>query len=162
MLRILTLLILLIFCSCNKDILYIESIDIKNTLWDSSQILNFEWKIEDTTQHYDFILNATYDDQIPTQNIYVKSISKDPDGQTVDQMVSIELLDHAGKPYGSCDFGTCSVKIVLASNIFFPKIGKYNLQLIPYSRVSSFKGIHNIGLSIEKTTYVPKKSKSSK
>lgn len=162
MLRIIAYLCLLLFCSCNQDVLYTESIEIKNTSWDSSQVLSFEWEIKDTAQHYDFILKVTYDDQIPTQNIYVKSMSKNPDGQTADQSVSLELLDHSGKPYGNCGFGTCSVKIVLASNIFFPKKGKYTLELIPFSRVSTFKGIHNIGLSIEKTKLSTEKSKSGK
>lgn len=160
-----TLFIVFVFIqlSCINNSIYSDSIQIPDSIWKQSSPIDFKWFIKDTLTRYDFILNLDYTDKIPTQNIYVNSHSVNPEGKIQDQILSLELLDPTGKPYGACDFGSCNVKIVLASNIYFPSLGEYSLRLSPYSRIDSFPGIKNIGLTIEKTNIQkPKKGNSTK
>ncbi|NOT35843.1 MAG: hypothetical protein HOP11_00530 [Saprospiraceae bacterium] len=152
MYRILFFSLCLLFVSCRSKVLFSDSVQIKNEIWLESQNVDFEWEIKDTTMHYDFILDVHYNEKIPAQNIYVSSHSVNPVGKANDQSVSLELLDPVGKPYGACSFGSCNVKIVMASNIYFPIPGKYLLSLHPYSRIDSFPGIKAVGLIIEKTS----------
>ncbi|MCC6816794.1 MAG: hypothetical protein IT267_10310 [Saprospiraceae bacterium] len=160
------ILLFVVFVSllaCSKDSIYSHSISIPDEIWKESNNLEFSWKINDTITRYDLLLNICFTDKIPNQNIYVKAISKNPEAKTSEQLISLELLDPSGVPYGSCDLGSCKVSIILASNIYFPMEGEYSLAISPFSRIDSFPGIKNVILNIEKTSVIKsKKTKSAK
>ncbi len=144
---------LCIFClfwiSCNSDSIFSTTVNIENSILQDSQRIDFNWKINDTLGKYNLILSIKHTGELPSQNLYIKCISSSPNNQISEQVVSLELLNSAGKPYGKCSFGDCDLKIILASNIFFPSVGNYSLTILPYSRITPFPGIKQIGLSIE-------------
>ncbi|MEO6189386.1 MAG: hypothetical protein ABIO44_02520 [Saprospiraceae bacterium] len=150
MLRLSYYFLFFILISCSKETLFSSSTKILNSSWDETQNISFEWNNVDTTTRYDLVLLVKHTDQIPSQNVYVKCKSTSPDLKSSEQVVSLELLANNGVPFGSCAFGSCSVNIILATNLYFPLIGKYSLTLAPFSRINPISGIDEIGLNIEK------------
>jgi len=131
---------ILSFLSCKRPF-YSKEIKFPKEIWTYNQPLEYNWSIQDTHKAYDLILYVRHDDQLKYQNIYVRCHSSYPDKSVQTQEVSLELLDAAGKPNGTCNMGTCTAEIPLILNTVFPVMGDYGLKIEQYSRVDSFPGL---------------------
>ncbi|HMW37937.1 MAG: gliding motility lipoprotein GldH [Saprospiraceae bacterium] len=146
-----TLLLLLLF-ACREKNLFSKEYSLKDGSWYSKDTLVFKWNSPDTTTRYNLVLGIGHEDNIPSQNIYVKTISSDPAGKSKEQLVSLELIATSGKPFGNCNNVPCDLRIILGSGVFFPQQGTYSLALVPWSRVDPLTGINKISLTIEPST----------
>ncbi len=142
---------LLLYCfSCNPTAVYREAIKLPKEGWSQSQPVSFQWQINDTSALYSIELRVSHRAELKYQNIYLRCLSKNPDQASKTQLLSLELLSANGKPNGKCRFGNCLAEIPLQENVQFQTTGKYELQLVQYSRDTVYTGIDKIELRVIK------------
>jgi len=147
---ILVIAILSLFISCKQSFIYKNEIPITNMQWDSSQIIRFNWEVQDTAVWYQLNLKLKHALELEYQNLYVKSITEFPDQSQKEQILSFELFDNSGKPTGTCGSTSCTTEISLLPKFKFPQLGKYQLSLEQFSRDQSVNGIASFKLEVSK------------
>jgi gliding motility-associated lipoprotein GldH len=93
---------------------------------------------------------VNHSNDLAFRNVYVKCKTTFPDNQVKEQVLSLELFDESGKPYGKCSSSECNTNIKLIYATRFPLPGTYQLSLEQYGRDSLLNGIESLGLLIEK------------
>ncbi|MBK9727276.1 MAG: gliding motility lipoprotein GldH [Saprospiraceae bacterium] len=144
-------LLLLFFFSCNSHELYKQKFNIKSDTWEYNQTIQYSWEIVDTISRYDIILAIDHIPDLHFRNLYIQCKTTFPDQNSKDQIVSLELYDETGKPYGDCSNSKCTTEILLQTKIRFPFPGKYDLAIDQFSRDLKIPGIHSLELKIMKT-----------
>lgn len=142
--------ITIFFQACSNDVVYQKKFELENNSWKSEQILSYIWEIKDTTQWYSMVLEITHDVDFRFQNQYVKTKTTFPDSTFQEQVLSLELFDDTGRPFGNCGSSDCQTPIQLQTKVKFAKGGSYQLQVKQDGRESESKGIHSIELKIAK------------
>ena len=145
------LLLLLFYGSCSEPgLVFEQKINILNKTWDMDQVPNFSWNISDSTSNFDLILTLEHHPDLNFKNIYVNCKTSFPDSSTKDQILSLEIYDESGKPFGNCSNSNCSTEIMLQHKIRFPFYGNYHLALEQYSRENMLSNIYSISFKILK------------
>ena len=136
--------------SCQTDVLYTETIEIPNASWVDSQKLSFEFDVEDSTVLYQLVVNLKHSVEYAYENLYVNIRTVYPNGKIIEDPLSLEMADHAGRWFGQCNSKTCTLNIMLQEKALFRPKGHYQIIFEPYMREQPIKGIHSIGLSVER------------
>ncbi len=150
---ILSILSIFSFCiSCNSDLIYnhIEKTDPLG--WPYGQSLNYQWTITDTADWYSMVLKIEHIPNLNYLNAYIKCTTHFPDDSKKEQILSLELFDASGKPFGICSSSNCETEISLIAKTKFQFQGEYGLSIEQYGRDSMAMGIHSFELSVRKLT----------
>jgi gliding motility-associated lipoprotein GldH len=141
----------LLLQACGPDDVINQSADIKNLQWFYADSLQFEANIADTTQLYDIRLKVTHQPDFSWQNLYVRVNTIFPNGQRIQQPLSVNLADQGGVWFGQCNRKTCSLDMPIQENAYFQQTGTYTFVIEQFMRENPVKGIHRIGLQIKPT-----------
>lgn len=139
-----------IVLACTKPSFYQATLQPSNATWTYNEPLSFDFRIEDTTAFYDLFLEVQHSPEYPFQNLYVKIITKHPEGEPQEDIVSLELANELGLWEGKCKGERCKVIIPLQTKARFDKVGVYTLQFNQYTRTDSLNGVLKLGLQIQK------------
>jgi len=141
----------LLFCSCNgKDFLYHENIAIDKEVWETENLLPFQFSIADTNTVYGVGLTVRYTLNFPKQNIYIFLYTTFPDRTQTCDTISINLFTKDGTPYGK---GKRIKELdVPIAKLRFPMSGQYNVHLEQGMRTNALEGIASMGFYIMKPT----------
>lgn len=143
-------LIFLLFPACNNNSIFHQIIKIENNKWMYSQRLNYKWSVKDTSDSYSITLKIVHDPNLEYRNVYVKCLTSFPDSSKKEQVLSLELFNESGKPFGHCSSASCNTEITLISKTKFQFQGEYGLSIEQYGRDSMVKGLQSFELDIEK------------
>lgn len=127
------LFVTLCMMGCKEQPTFSKSISIDGT-WSYSNELVFPFQISDTETYYDLILGLTYGSDFGYQNIYVKITTKYPDGNEVEDILSLNLTDGAGTFLGNCSSSKCDIDILLQEKFKFRSSGDYTITIIQNGR----------------------------
>jgi gliding motility-associated lipoprotein GldH len=83
------------------------------------------------------------------QNIYLKIVTDFPDGEQLQQTLSVDLADGKGLWYGDCSSSSCSVRVVLQEQAFFDRIGAHTFKFMPYMRMNPVDGIEGLSMLLD-------------
>ena len=128
--------------SCGEKFQYEKEIKIKDGVWTYADKLHFDLPIQDTSKLYNLYLRVKYTDDFPSQNVYYRIHTAYPSGKKYDQVLSCDLYDVTGKPYGKK--GT--VISVLREGLYFNETGNFTFDIEQYMRADSAKGIKAVAL----------------
>jgi len=150
----LILLTILLFglSACGPDHLFKEDKTIPDGQWAYRDTLDFKFTVTDTTALYNILVDFSYADSFPNQNIYVKFYTRFPDGKRLSKPLSFDFFDPEGKPAGKCSGGSCNAQIPIQQNAFFEKTGDYTITLEQFGRKDPLPGLKTIGLAVEKSS----------
>lgn len=107
--------------------------------YDSPLIYSLDIQSDDTV--YDLILELTYSTDFNYQNIYVNIETQYPNGEKVDDVISINLTDGAGTFLGNCNNKECDIEILLQEKFKFKDIGTHIISISQHSRKENIPGI---------------------
>ena len=141
---------LLVFSSCGKQHFHIQESTLEDAIWRSSDTLDFEFSIKDTTSRYDIQLGIEHFDEYTFQNLYLKILTDFPDGKQLDQVLSVDLADSKGQWHGKCSGRKCKLGVVLQQNAIFNQIGIHHIRLAQYMRQEQVSGIESVSLILNK------------
>ncbi|MCC6754671.1 MAG: hypothetical protein IT266_11885 [Saprospiraceae bacterium] len=137
-----------VLSSCSEPMLYESHREILKGTWHSDEPVEFSWAVADTAPWYVMELVVAHDAEFPFQNQYVKAVTRFPDSSDREQVLSLELFDDAGRPFGECRGANCRVTLALQPRFKFPQPGEYRLNLNQNGRTASSEGIRRISLRI--------------
>lgn len=112
--------------------------------WSYNEPLNFSFEVKDTESAYDLILEIEHDAEYGFQNFYTKFTTTYPDGNVVNDIVSMELADKFGQWKGKCSGESCNAEILLSGNTLFKNSETHQIQIEQYTRTPLLDGIRNI------------------
>ena len=130
---------------------YEENMPINTYQWDVTDTLRFNVYIEDTQSKYDLSLNVRHRDVYDFMNLYVKILTRFPDGKLSSDVISLPLCDETGKWLGKCSGDICFAKVILQKKMYFKSKGTYTFFINQEMRQERLQNILDIGLKVEKS-----------
>jgi len=140
----------LTLASCDSRRVFEENKALADGKWKAKEKISFRVTIPDTTIAYNVYLNVRNVLDYPYSNLYLFMETKFPDGRKSRDTLECMLADYDGRWLGS---GIGSMKFnqfLLQKGVFFSQKGIYLFEVEQAMRVNELKGIHDIGLRIEK------------
>ncbi len=136
--------------SCDRNQIYEENFQIDKGIWNVRKPAVFDVEISRLNLRYNVYLNLRNAPDYPYSNLFVFLTTTYPDGKKSKDTLELTLADYDGRWLGT---GMGSVKFSrfrLKNNVQFNKAGHYRFEMEQAMRVNDLKGIHDIGLRIEK------------
>lgn len=145
-----SLILILLFTSCDKEKFFDESISVKNDVWPADQEMVFKVNIEDTISAYRFFINIRNSTSYRYSNIYFFLVTEFPGGGMSRDTIECILADKSGKWLGKGTGKYRDNRVFIRENIQFPRQGTYVLRLNQAMREEKLKGISEAGIRLEK------------
>lgn len=149
-LSLISLLMVLALVSCDSNRVFEEHIPLKDGTWNVKNKLQFDAGITDLLSRYNVYLNVRNGQEYPYSNLFLFMFTTSPDGTIARDTVELTLADYDGRWLGS---GMSSVKFsrfLFKKGVQFQQAGTYRFTLEQAMRVDELKGIHDIGIRVEK------------
>jgi gliding motility-associated lipoprotein GldH len=140
----------LLITSCNTNVVYTDSVAMKDKTWQLMNTPVFKVAITDTvySNNLFFTLRTGSDYQFRNIFFFVTAIS--PHGRNITDTLQYYLADDKGKWYGKGFGDIHELKLPYKSNVFFPSRGEYIFKIQHGMRSEELTGVYDIGLRIEK------------
>ena len=143
------LILALTFISCEQDYFFKETYVVENQIWNYDNLAEFSVEIPDTNSIYNLYLKVKHSTDYPFQNLYTKIKTEFPQGQVVDEIVSLELAGKGGIWLGNCNSKTCELIIPVRQNDYFVQSGKYLFSIEQYMRQDTLPGVYDFTFMVE-------------
>lgn len=143
----LLLIVITIFSSCDKGLIYNHSAKIINKEWKYDQVLKYDISTVDTSEYYELMVVIDHDKAFSYENFYILITTEFPDGTKMPDLVSIQLADKMGSWVSNCSGSSCSIELVLQDRFRFRQVGTHNIYIENYSR-EELAGIESIELKL--------------
>ncbi len=145
--------LLLMFASCGPDVIYEDYVTIPEGGWSKDSMASFNVKIDDVNTYYDIFINVRNKSDYPNSNIWLFIDVTSPEGKTIRDTINCYLADEHGKWIGSGWGDLFLVHYPYRRNVKFAEPGDYRFNIIQGMRYDELEGIHNIGITIEKSPH---------
>jgi gliding motility-associated lipoprotein GldH len=145
---ILTSLILL--PSCNRNVVYTDSVVMPEKTWNLLNIPVFNILITDTLNSNNVIFNIRTGSSYPFRNIYLFVTTTSPNGKSITDTLQYNLADEKGKWYGKGFGDIHELDLPYKSNVYFPVKGTYQFKIQHGMRIEDLKSVYDFGVRIEK------------
>mgnify|MGYP006270862455 CR=1 FL=1 len=142
---------LFLLTGCGSDYVYERTHELPGGTWAYADTLSFEFEVLDTATIYNLWLTVAHADTFRNQNIYTQIKTHFPNGEQLEELLSLELAGEFGGWNGDCRGGLCELRIPIQTNAFFNQPGAYKLVLEQYMRRDSIIGIEWVGFGLEET-----------
>jgi gliding motility-associated lipoprotein GldH len=140
----------LLLSSCNSNVVFTDSIEIKENIWQLMDIPVFNVTINDTVNSNNLFFTIRTGSDYPFRNIFFFVTATSPDGKNLTDTLQYYLADEKGKWYGKGFGDIHELSLPYKSNVFFPARGKYLFKIQHGMRTEGLPGVYDIGLRIEK------------
>lgn len=149
----LTIIALFLLVSCNNSRVFNSYQNIDNHIWDKDSIISFSYNTEDTISHYNVLINIRHNSEFRFQNLWLFTLSTDPNNNIAKDTLECYLYNNIGKPLGQDYFYIYEMPLMYMNNIKFPTQGEYKFEIMQAMRDTMLTGIESLGLTIEKVDY---------
>jgi gliding motility-associated lipoprotein GldH len=140
----------LVFYACGPAYVYEEEYQLPEEGWPYSDTLAYAIDITDTLSRYNLLMKLEHTIDYPFQNIYLQIHTSYPNGKTISDRLSINLLDTKGQWFGKCRNENCELLIGLQEGLYFDQVGIHTIAVEQYMRRNPLPGIRSAGLMLEK------------
>lgn len=146
------LISVLVLQGCDKNRVFEKNLTVEKSIWSSTEKLNFEVDVFDTSATYNVYINIRHAGIYPYSNLWLMVTTSFPDGTSKRQRVEVPLADEEGAWYGEGMGDIWDLKYLAQQNAQFNKIGKYHFSFEQIMRQNPLPGIMAMGLRVEQTT----------
>ena len=146
---ILTVLLLMLYTSCDTKTIYDDNLTIPEETWLSTMPAYFNVEITDTLTYNTLYLKISNTVNYQYQNIYFFITLFFPNGQVARDTVNCDLANNYGEWYGTGMGKTKTLQVPYRKNFLFPYTGNYKFYIEQAMRADTLKGIKAIGLKIK-------------
>jgi gliding motility-associated lipoprotein GldH len=140
----------LLLTSCNSNVVFTGSAEIKENKWQLTDILVFKVPVNDTVNSNNLFFTIRTGSDYPFRNIFLFVTAVSPDGKNLTDTLQYYLADDKGKWYGKGFGDIHELSLPYKSNVFFPARGEYVFKIQHGMRTDGLPGVYDIGLRIEK------------
>jgi len=147
----LILLFFLFVSSCNTDVVFTSSTDMKDNIWKLTDIPVYRVPVTDTVTANDIFFTIRTGSAYPFRNIYLFVTTTSPEGKSITDTLEYYLADEKGNWYGKGLGDINEMILPYRSNVFFPDTGTYQFKVQHGMRTENLKSVYDLGLRIEKS-----------
>jgi gliding motility-associated lipoprotein GldH len=141
---------ILILSSCNRNVLYTDTVALSNNTWPLMNIPEFRVNITDTLNSNNLFFTLRTGSDYPFRNIYLFVTATSPAGRRLTDTLQYYLADDKGKWYGKGFGDIHELNLPYRSDVYFPAKGEYVFKIQHGMRTENLRGVYDIGLRIEK------------
>ena len=147
-------LFLLIQCCSNMDTIYQNKYSFENNTWNSSELIEFDFKVTNIDTSYEIYFHLTYSDYLYRNIIFLSSLYKDSVLIQKDT-VNIDLFDKYGKAKGRGMTELKKITYKINKGYIFPKQGFYKVKIEQSFRtgsankLDSLRSLRSLGFMIK-------------
>lgn len=153
--KFLTVFLLAIFSllivSCNKNVIYTDSVTLPGKIWNLSNIAEFNFTVSDTATNADVLFSIRTGADYPYRNIYLFVSASSPEGKIITDTLQFVLADEKGNWYGKGPGDVHELNLPYKTNIYFPLKGTYVFKIQHGMRIGDLRGVYDFGIRIVKT-----------
>ena len=147
------MLLALVLCSCDPEMIYESNIDIPAEGWRHTEHARFEVDITDSISPCNIYINLRNNINYKYMDFWLFVDIYSPSGFAERDTVKFILADHRGKWLGNGLGSKFDTRIFLRGNVRFPIAGKYVFEYEHAMRDEQLTGIEDIGLRIERAKF---------
>jgi gliding motility-associated lipoprotein GldH len=136
---------------CHKNRVYESYSPLDQQGWHKDSVLTWAFTMNDSAKNYTLSFNLRNTVDYPYSNIWLFVAIDPPGGNTLSDTVEFILADPSGQWLGSGYGKFRDNKLLYRQNVYFPDTGTYVFSVQQGMREEILKGIHDFGISIEKT-----------
>ena len=145
-----SLLVILLFSSCDRNIVFEENVKLPESRWEQKNIIILKTDIKDTITPQNIYINIRNAGGYQFSNLFVFFTTQTPSGKTERDTVELTLADPAGKWLGDGLGDIWDNRIPFKHNFHFPEKGTYTFMLEQAMRIDPLPQLMDIGIRIEK------------
>lgn len=142
--------ICLIFMSCDSNRIFEEYRPVEHKGWHKDSAMVFSVKMTGIADSYNMYLNIRNRGDYSNSNIWLSVATHFPDGRLVTDTVELLLADPAGRWKGSGIGDLFDMQTLYMRDLKFPVPGQYRFTIKQAMRPMRLKGIHDVGMRLEK------------
>ncbi|MEM9835173.1 MAG: gliding motility lipoprotein GldH [Bacteroidota bacterium] len=148
----LTLLLAVVLTGCGPTYVFEEEQRLDETTgWAYNTPLAYDFTVADTNTLYTLHLILEHTTTFNSQNAYVLIRTIFPDGERLEEQVSLQLADKFGQWFGDCSQEVCTLDIPIQQNAFFQRTGEYRIEIEQFTRDNPLRGFKAITFAMEET-----------
>jgi gliding motility-associated lipoprotein GldH len=147
-----SLILLMFVSSCSSDVVFTDSVVMKDKIWELSNVPDFRVPVTDTTQLADVSFTIRTGSDYPFRNIFLFVTAYSPEGNSISDTLEYNLADERGNWYGKGFGDIHELDLPYKSGVFFPVKGTYRFQIKHGMRIVDLKGVYDFGLRIVKSS----------
>lgn len=140
----------MILAACDSNRVYEEYKTIAPGGWHKDSVASFQVKINEVAQGHNVYINIRNQGNYPNSNIWLFLEVESPDGQMLTDTIEYILAEKSGKWRGSGIGDLFDNQFLYRQNVRFENPGEYRFLIRQGMRAEQLKGIHDIGLRVEK------------
>ena len=147
------LLVLLLACEQDPNVVYKENADIENGKWYVKNTPAFRFIISDVSVPYDLYYTLRHNLTYPYYNLYLTRYLTDERGKEIESRLDeLILMDpKTGQPRGKGLGDLYDNKVLMKRGYRFAKPGTYVLRIKQYMRQDPLPDVVSVGISVEKS-----------
>jgi gliding motility-associated lipoprotein GldH len=149
-LLLLVFLPLILFSSCNGDVVFSGSEEMEKNTWNLMNVLNFDVEAKDTATSNNVIFTIRTGSDYPFRNIYLFITTTSPEGKTIGDTLNFAIADERGNWLGKGVGDVRSLNLPYKSNVYFPVAGTYRFSVRHGMRTEDLRGVYDFGMRVEK------------
>ena len=142
--------LLFLICSCTSNVVFINSVTMKNNTWSLFDNPEFKVPVTDTINSNNIFFTIRTGSKYPFRNIYLFVTAISPVGKSITDTLQYDLADEKGNWYGKGSGDIHELNLPYKTNVFFPLKGTYHFKIRHGMRIGDLKGIYDFGLRVEK------------
>jgi len=147
---LLSIVLFSVFSSCSNGLVFEQSQEIPDAIWDMNQPVNFEFDINDTVSLHNFYVTLRNQEKYSFSNIFLFVSLEFPNGKLNIDTLNCPLADVEGKWYGSGLGDLYDNRIIFKERRKFPMMGHYRVSIQQAMRVDKLEGIADVGFRLSK------------
>lgn len=147
---LLLILILPVFASCDRDVVFSGSAIMDKNTWDLMNKVTFEVPVTDTVNANNVLFTIRTGPSYPFRNIYLFVTTISPDGKTIGDTLQYFLANEKGEWHGKGLGDIKELNLPYKSNVYFPRRGTYRFTIQHGMRTQDLEGVYDFGLRVVK------------
>ncbi len=140
----------LVISSCNSNVIFTDSVAMKNTTWQLMNTPVFKVPVNDTLNGNNIFFTIRTGSDYPFRNIFLFVTATSPESSELTDTLQYYLADDKGRWYGKGFSDIHELSLPYKSNVFFPAKGEYLFRIQHGMRTKDLPGIYDIGLRVER------------
>jgi gliding motility-associated lipoprotein GldH len=137
--------------SCDSARIFDQYQKIPGAAWHKDSLIHFHIPVTDTLQKQNLLIQIRNETTYQYSNLWLFIEITQPGGKVVRDTFEVALAEPSGRWLGDGFGGIKTLQTRYRSNFWFPVAGDYSISLQHGMREEILKGIHDVGIRIEKT-----------
>ena len=136
--------------ACDSNRVFDDYKTIGKDGWHKDSVVVFSVNPADTAQHHNIYMNIRNKGNYPNSNLWLFLTINSPSGETLVDTVEFTLAEKSGRWKGSGIGDLYDSRFLYRQQVFFSEEGEYTFSIQHGMRADVLKGIHDVGIRIEK------------